>query len=141
MTGVGRHDHYTRRLPVEDVKVPGAIERETRDHAELLPVLPGERADTIHLIEVGFEPAVVGREPDDLLGTPGGNCRETGQDRRARDDRRLAHSVHAFRQPPHDHHLHTEFVLFHERGHALRAERVRYLDRACRIAAVVLSVG
>ena len=61
------HDD-TRGLPVQYVEIASFVEADLVDLAKLLPLLARQRSHPVDLFEVGLEPAVLGRELDDLLG-------------------------------------------------------------------------
>lgn len=63
-------------LDVEDVQLTRAIEPNLVDVPEQLPILAGQGSDPVDLLEIGVQPAVFGREADDLLGGGGNRGKE-----------------------------------------------------------------
>ena len=67
--------------PVEHVQIALGVEGHLVDLAEHLPGLAVEDADPVDLLEVGFDPLVLPRQLDDLLGREGGGGKCEREDR------------------------------------------------------------
>ena len=75
---VRAHDEDAVDPGVEHIQLPRTIERDPAHSPELLPLLPRQRPDPVHLLEAGVEPAVFGGKFDDLLGTSRTCSQQTG---------------------------------------------------------------
>ncbi|MCZ0934994.1 MAG: hypothetical protein OXJ54_07415 [Gemmatimonadetes bacterium] len=65
----GRHNDDPTGEGIEYVEIPGCVECDLADMAELLPRLADCGPDAVDVLEVGVQPAVFPGKFDDLLGT------------------------------------------------------------------------